>query len=434
MTLLEKIAQRAALLKQARALIDQASAEKRDLTAEENANWDRAMNDFDKLDVEITKEEQELERRSKLAAAEERMRETRGRRTDPSPPSDDPAAQTRASEFRARFEHLSEHEFAPLAARNTPEYRRAYNQYTAGMIGMREFRDMQAGADIYGGYLLAPIQYVEKLIVFKNNLVFIRKLANKELVTSAQGLGAPSLDADLSAPVWTNEIATGNDDTSAHVGKRELFPHPLAKQVKISRKLMRVNAVNATELAMSRLSYQYAITEENTFLNGTGSNQPLGMFVQSPMGIDASRDITSGVTASFNADDLVEMYYSLPQQYLDSETLRWVMHRTMAKTARKLKDTEGQYIWSVALGVGRPSTLLGVEVCMSEYAPSSLTTGSYAMLFGDIAYYWIADSLNMTVQRLEELYAAQNQIGYIGRQETDGMPVLAAAFSRLKLK
>ncbi len=434
MTLLEKIAQRAALLKQARAIIDQASAEKRDLTAEENANWDRAMNDFDKLDVEITNEEQAFERRNKLAAAEERMRETRGRRTDSEAPSDDPAAQTRATEFRARFEHLSEHEFAPLAARNTPEYRRAYNQYTAGMIGMREFRDMQAGADVYGGYLLAPIEYVEKLIIFKNNLVFIRELANKETVTSAQGLGAPSLDADMSAPVWTNEIATGNADTQTRIGKRELFPHPLAKQVKISRKLIRVNALNATELAMKRLSYQYAITEENNFLNGNGNNQPLGMFTPSPMGIDTSRDITSSVTASFNADDFIEMYYSLPQQYLDSDSLRWVMHRTITKTVRKLKDSEGQYIWSVALGVGRPSTLLGVEVCMSEYAPSSLTTGSYAALFGDISFYWVADSLNMTVQRLEELYAAQNEIGFIGRQETDGMPVLAAAFSRLKLK
>jgi hypothetical protein len=36
------------------------------------------------------------------------------------------------------------------------------------------------------------------------------------------------------------------------------------------------------------------------------------------------------------------------------------------------------------------------------------------------------------VQRLVELYAETNQVGFIGRAEVDGMPVLAEAFARLK--
>jgi hypothetical protein len=39
----------------------------------------------------------------------------------------------------------------------------------------------------------------------------------------------------------------------------------------------------------------------------------------------------------------------------------------------------------------------------------------------------------MEVQRLEELYAATSQVGFIGRLESDGMPVLEEAFSRVKL-
>jgi hypothetical protein len=39
----------------------------------------------------------------------------------------------------------------------------------------------------------------------------------------------------------------------------------------------------------------------------------------------------------------------------------------------------------------------------------------------------------MEMQRLVELYAATNQIGFIGRKETDGMPVLAEAFVRVTL-
>ena len=47
--------------------------------------------------------------------------------------------------------------------------------------------------------------------------------------------------------------------------------------------------------------------------------------------------------------------------------------------------------------------------------------------------YWIADALTMTIQVLKELYAESNQTGYIGRLETDGAPVLAEAFARVKL-
>lgn len=76
--------------------------------------------------------------------------------------------------------------------------------------------------------------------------------------------------------------------------------------------------------------------------------------------------------------------------------------------------------------------LLGLPVLMSEYVPSTYTTGLYVGMLADFSQYWIADNLNMTVQRLVELYAESNQIGFIGRMEVDGMPVLAEAFVRLK--
>ena len=43
------------------------------------------------------------------------------------------------------------------------------------------------------------------------------------------------------------------------------------------------------------------------------------------------------------------------------------------------------------------------------------------------------DALSMQVQRLNEFYAETNQVGLIGRLETDGAPVLEEAFVRVKL-
>jgi HK97 family phage major capsid protein len=54
-------------------------------------------------------------------------------------------------------------------------------------------------------------------------------------------------------------------------------------------------------------------------------------------------------------------------------------------------------------------------------------------MFGDFSKVWIVDALDMTVQKLVELYAETNQTGYVARMEMDGMPVLAEAFARVKL-
>ena len=70
---------------------------------------------------------------------------------------------------------------------------------------------------------------------------------------------------------------------------------------------------------------------------------------------------------------------------------------------------------------------------MSEYAPNTFTTGLYVGIVGDFSKYYIADALDMQLQRLTELYAESNKIGLIGRMETDGMPVLEEAFARVTL-
>jgi len=39
----------------------------------------------------------------------------------------------------------------------------------------------------------------------------------------------------------------------------------------------------------------------------------------------------------------------------------------------------------------------------------------------------------MEIQRLNELFAQNNQVGFIGRMWVDGAPVLESAFARVKL-
>jgi HK97 family phage major capsid protein len=61
-----------------------------------------------------------------------------------------------------------------------------------------------------------------------------------------------------------------------------------------------------------------------------------------------------------------------------------------------------------------------------------MTTGQYIGIVGDFSKYEIVDALDIEIQRLVELFALTNQVGFISRAETDGMPGLAEAFVRIK--
>lgn len=300
-----------------------------------------------------------------------------------------------------------------------------------GRMSQMERRALQQGSDTEGGYLVAPVQWMDKLIQRVDDLVFIRQLATKERITGAQSIGCPSLDTDMDDWEWTTELSTGTDDDALRFGKRELSTNPMAKRVKISKKLLATSS-RAEGIVLERMAYKRAKTEEVNFLTGDGQGKPLGLFTASTDGISTSRDVSTDNTSSavtFNG--LIEAVYALKGQY--HGRARWIFHRDLVKMLRKIKDSNGQYIWQPSVVQGEPDRVLNFPYLMSEYCPNTFTANQYVGMLGDFSYYWILDSLDMELQRLTELYAESNQMGFIGRQESDGMPVLEEAFVRVKL-
>jgi HK97 family phage major capsid protein len=275
------------------------------------------------------------------------------------------------------------------------------------------------------------MQLVDAIIKAVDNMLFIRAKATKYRVDSALSLGVPTIESDPSDGEWTAEANTATSDTAMNLCRRELKPHQLSKLVKVSNKLIRLNQ-NTEAIVTDRVAYKIGVSQEKGFMTGNGVNQPLGLFVASNDGIPTSRDVSTGNTATaITFDGLKEAKYSVKAQYM--RVAEWIFHRDAIKMLSKIKDGEGDYIWEPSTTMGDPDMLLGSAFNMSEYAPNTFTTGQYVGLYGDMSFYWIADSMDMQIQRLVELYAGSNQIGLIARTETDGMPVLAEAFARVKL-
>jgi HK97 family phage major capsid protein len=414
----ELAAEKLHLVKESRTILDTAEGESRDLTQEEQNYWDELNTQIDNLDKRTAR----ITRVAELEAGMRRSRGTvaGGKEGVEAPPVTEERKADPQKEQRDAFRKFLRNGYQVLSG--------------------QEQRALQMDSDAVGGFLVAPQDFVARLIKFVDDAVFVRQAATVMQVTGAESLGVPSLDTDPADSDWTAEIATGSEDSSLRVGKRELRPHPLAKRIKVSNKLIRHGSLDPETLVTSRLGYKFAITEEKSFLTGTGANQPLGLFTASALGISTARDVSTGnTTTSIGADGLIEAKHSLKAPYWDRST--WLFHRDAIKQIRKLKDGNGQYLWAPGIGgarvgdvtAGNPNTILDCPYSISEYVPNTFTTGLYVGLFGDLSYYWIADALSFQIQRLVELYAEANQVGFIGRLEVDGMPTLEEAFARVKL-
>jgi len=406
MTIKELLEKRAQAVAQSRELLNKLNTEKRDFTGEERGQYEAWDKEIDTLTDRIEKEE-------KLAKRERDLKEfvPGGRLEQPTGPAKREEAKT--DEKRAAFQ--------------------SYLRHGVGGMTAEEVRALQQGSNTAGGYLVPSEQMVNVLLKKMDDLVFIRRLATVYKVTSAQSLGIPTLENDPADADWTTELGTGSEDSTMSFGKRNLKPSPFAKRVKISEMLIQ-NAVMAVDsLVLERLAYKFAITEEKGFMTGNGSDKPLGLFTASADGISTGRDVsTDNTTTAPTFDGLINCKYAVKGQYW--QRAGWVFHRDVVKVIRKIKNAvSGDYVWEPSVRVGEPDTILNSPVYMSEYAPNTLTTGLYVGIFGDFSFYNIADGINMTVKRLVELYAETAQIGFIGRKEADGMPVLEEAFARVKL-
>lgn len=446
-TLTELKVERKTDVEKLHAILDAADNESRELTAEDQQEYDRIearVNELGDLikEMEDAAEQQRLaaERRNRLAQYQEET----GRREPDRPrhpfgggrgegQTDPPHASYFEFEIcggnqvhgahRLRFGRQSD-EFARAQA----DYLAAFNRY---LITGEPSAALQVTPDDAGGYLV-PMQTVAGFIKFVDDAVFIRKYATVIPLPMAKSLGIPTLENDPADADWTSELNIGSEDSTMDFGKRELSPNPLAKFIKLSNKLLRSSAMDVESLVRQRLAYKFGVAEEKGFLTGTGANQPLGVFTASNDGISTSRDVSTGnTTTSIGLDGLIRAKYSLKDQHRSSA--RWLFHRDGVSQIMRLKDGEGRYQWQPSVREGEPDMLLSIPVDTSEFAPNTFTTGLYVGLLANWSFYYIADALSMTFQRLVELYAATNQTGIIGRREVDGMPVLEEAFARVKL-
>jgi len=285
-----------------------------------------------------------------------------------------------------------------------------------------------------GGFAIAPEKFVDELQELVQKETVLYPLVDQIPVTGAGSLGLPYESTDASDASWTQEVPTYDTaaDNAWAFGKRELNPINLVKLIKVSKQLLATSAFDMDALAQKKIAKKLAQAFEAGITTGNGSGAPLGIFTASNDGVPTSRDIaTTGVgTGVIASDDLIDMYMKLRPGYRKNAV--WIMNTAILKDIMKLKDKNGQYLWHESIRVGEPSTLLGLPVIESEFAPSAKTANSYMIVLGDMSKYKFAYWKGLDVTVAKELFAGKNQVGFFGHTLADGCPCDPEAFSRLK--
>ncbi len=91
------------------------------------------------------------------------------------------------------------------------------------------------------------------------------------------------------------------------------------------------------------------------------------------------------------------------------------------------------YLSLSSLIAGESDTILNRPIKTSSHVPT-IVAAAKVMAFGDFSHYWVADRQGRSFQRLNELYAANGQVGFRATQRVDGKLVLPEAIQVLQMK
>jgi len=229
------------------------------------------------------------------------------------------------------------------------------------------------------------------------------------------------VEGDAPTFTWIDE-GGAYGETKSTFGKEQIKAWKLGGIIKVSEELLQDNMIDFDAYMAGQIAKGIDKAESPAFAVGNGSSKPTGYAYAATVGASS----TTAGTAAVTADEIIDIYYDLKEEYRDKAT--WRMTDKTEKAIRKLKNTDGDYIYSPAMNEGERPTLLGKPIVIDNDM-AEMGAGNKFIVIGDFDNYQIADRGQMSIQRLNELYAANGYIGFKVHKRVDAKPTLAEAFN-----
>ena len=309
---------------------------------------------------------------------------------------------------------------ARKTGRASKEYREDFVNHLKGRALVYNVLSTTPGSD--GGYLV-PEEFEHQIVQQLDEENVIRSLA--KVITTQHDRKIP-VAATHSTAQWTAENAAYTESNPTF-SQKEIDAYKLTDLCKVSVELLQDSAFDIEDYLANEFSRAFGIAEEQAFCVGTGTGQPTGIFTAN----GGTVGVTTASSTAITLDEVISLVYALKSPY--RRNAKFLMNDATIAMIRKLKDNNGAYIWQPSAQAGVPDRLLGYEIYTSPYVPT-VAADALVMAFGDFSSYWIADRMGRSVQRLNELYAGNGQVGFIATERVDAKVILAEGIQLLKMK
>lgn len=380
--------QRANTWEQAKGLLDKAASESRDLTAEEQQEYDRMNADLDMI----------AERVKGLEEAEQRAKDTEA------------AFEKLLAQPRQAPEQPVENEGLRKFLRGES---RAFDLMPTGKVN---YRDLTKGTATAGGNTV-PTDFYGQLIAHLIEVSGVMMAGPTVLNTaSGENIEVPTTTAHSTAGITSEGGAISESDPA--FAKRTLGAYKYGVLIQVSSELLSDSGVDLE----GYLAMQAGRALGNAFgahlVTGSGSSQPTGVVTSASTGKTGA----TGKAGAFSSDDLIDLFFSVIAPYRNSRSCGWLMKDATLASVRKLADSNGQYLWQPSIQVGVPDTLLGKPV-HTDPNVAAVATSAKSVVFGDFSAYFVRQVNGVRFERSDDYAFNSDLVTFRALLRGDGITV-----------
>jgi phage major capsid protein, HK97 family len=270
------------------------------------------------------------------------------------------------------------------------------------------------------GRILAPEQVATSILEKVAEFSPVRTLA-QTISMSGPLLQLPRL-VDEVDPVPVAETAARTEDEPTF-DQIDLKPFEMAIIVPVTRILLEDAQIDLTSYLSNHVARRFGQKEATWFVSGNGTTQAEGILT--------SAAVAEHEVEAITGDDLIDLFYSIKTAY--SSNGAWMMNRKTMSVVRKLKDTDGSYIWERGIAGGQPPMLLGRPVYEAVDMPD-IAAEATPIVFGDFATgYAIADRTGFEIIRDDITGAGNGIVKLHARRRVGGRVIMGEALTKLKI-
>ena len=215
----------------------------------------------------------------------------------------------------------------------------------------------------------------------------------------------------------------------------DLYANPAASQAMLDDAGFDLESWLSSEIAM-----EFARAEGAAFVNGSGTNQPKG-FLKAPTSTlgDAARAFGSvqyvgtGDATGFGTDPeekLIDLVHTMKAGHRQGAS--FVMNSTTLAEVRKLKTSDGAFLWQPGLIEGQPVRLLGYPVVEAEDMPD-IAGGAYPIAFGNFRHGYLIAERSAT-QLLRDPFTNKPFVHFYATKRIGGQVLDSAAIKLLRIE